>query len=538
MEQETYAHAGTEKITAGAHESFWTSSTYPLAYTKLSQNIKTDVVIVGGGIAGISIGYALTLSGKRVAIIEDGFIGSGETGRTTAHLASALDDRYYDLERMFGEEKTKLIAESHKSAIDFIEKTINRENIKCDFERVDGYLFLHPTDDIESLKKEYDAATKAGLVVEQLDDVPGIKNNHGPCLRFPNQGQFHPVKYMEALCESIRFNGGVIYTNTHAQEIDHTGVVTADGFKVSADHVVIATNTPVNNKYVIHLKQFPYRTYVIAAKIKRESLPTYLWWDTGDFEANPDITPYHYVRTQKFDTTHDLLIIGGEDHATGLADMEDRPEEDRYTALEKWARQYFDFEEIIYKWSGQVMEPMDSIAYIGRNPMDKKNVYIVTGDSGNGMTHATIAAMLIDDLINGHENKYEKLYDPSRLKLFTAGKVLFKEFTGGLKNYFKAMEKDSWQNDLEKIQPNEGKVIEIASEKYGVYCDEHNHLHFVGAECTHLKCTVRWNNDEKSWDCPCHGSRFTYNGKVLNGPANEELPYYKDDEIKSAKKPE
>ncbi|MBA3682872.1 MAG: FAD-dependent oxidoreductase, partial [Bacteroidetes bacterium] len=215
---------------------------------------------------------------------------------------------------------------------------------------------------------------------------------------------------------------------------------------------------------------------------------------------------------------------------TGLADIEGRSEEERYTELEAWAREHFGIEEIHYRWSGQVMEPMDGLAFIGRNPFDKNNVYIVTGDSGNGMTHCTIAAMLIDDLINERENKFEDLYDPSRFKLFSgAGKTFFKEFVGGFTNYFKVKKKDSIkENELESINKNEGKVIEIEGKKYGVFCDETNELHFVSADCTHLKCTVRWNNDEKSWDCPCHGSRFTHEGKILNGPAITDLAYHKE----------
>ncbi|MES2513530.1 MAG: FAD-dependent oxidoreductase [Bacteroidota bacterium] len=505
MREETHVHPNTEKITAGAHSTLWIESVKSIAFQKLETNTETDVVIVGGGIAGISIAYCLIKSGKKVIVVEDGFIGSGETGRTTAHLVTALDDRYYELQRMFGKEKTTLIAESHRSAIDFIERTVKNENIDCDFQRVNGYLFLHSSDDVESIDKELTAAKEAGLDVTKLANVPGMEDHPGPCLRFSNQAQFHPLKYMKVLCDVIQSNGGIIYTNTHAKLIDSTGVATDNGFKINAKHVVIATNTPVNNKVVMHLKQYPYRTYVIGAKIKKDSLPMSLWWDTGDFTVNSDIPPYHYVRTQKLDDTHDLLIIGGEDHPTGMADLEKKSEEERYGLLETWVNEHFDIGEIVYRWSGQVMEPMDGVAFIGRNPFDKDNVYIVTGDSGNGMTHSTIAALLIDDMINGRDNKFEKLYDPSRFNLLHAGKVFFKEFIGGFTNYYKIQRKNSKDNDLQCIQRNEGKTIEIDGKKFGVFCDEYDQLHFVGSECTHLKCGLIWNNDEKSWDCPCHG---------------------------------
>lgn len=522
----SYNNKDTSQIfTAGTHLPYWIQSMEPIVYTKLDTHKKTDVVIVGGGIAGVTIAYCLTNAGKKVVLVEDGFIGSGETGRTTAHLTSALDDRYYELERQFGEENAKLASESHLSAIDFIERTIAKEHISCEFERVNGYLFLHPSDERDSLDKEFEAALKAGQKVEMTSVTLGDKAHDA--IQFNNQAQFHPLKYIRALCEAIIKNGGEIYTNTHAKEINGSGIETNEGYKVDAEHVVVATNSPVNNKFVMHLKQYAYRTYVIGGKIKKGSLSKALWWDSGDFDVNSEIAPYHYVRTQQYNHEYDLLIVGGEDHATGLADAEQFPEENRYALLEKWAKEYFpQIEEIVYKWSGQVMEPMDSLAYIGRNPMDKDNIFIVTGDSGNGMTHCTIAGLLIKDLITGKENPWEKLYSPSRFKLFKAGKTLIKEYIGGLVSYIKTKPKELDKIGLHDIKPHEGRILEFEGKKVGAYRDENDDIHFVAAECTHLGCMVKWNNDEKSWDCPCHGSRFTYEGKVLNGPANEPLDHF------------
>ena len=515
------------QITSGKNISFWTDSfTPPLIYVKPDKNYNTDVVIVGGGIAGITIAYCLLKSGKKIVLVEDGQIGSGETGRTTAHLVNALDDRYYDLERIYGEEATKLIAKSHSDAIDFVEQIITEENIACDFKRVDGYLFLHPSDKIESLEKELDAAGKAGINVRQVANVPGMKNESSVSLLFPRQGQFHPMKYLLGLSKAITKMGGQIFTGTHAKEIDETGVITDDGIRIKADYIVVATNSPVNNKVVMHLKQYPYRTYVIAATIKKRSLPSALWWDTGDQEK--DIPPYHYARTHSYNEEYDLLICGGEDHPTGLADNEKIAEEERYALIEAWTRTRFDIEEIIYRWSGQVMEPMDSLAYIGKNPLDKDNVFIVTGDSGNGMTHGTIAGKLITDLINGKENPLEKIYNPSRFKFFKSGMTFLKEFGGGLAAYLKTYPKDADAITLSSIKPGEAEIVELNKKKHGAYRDENNQLHIVNAECTHLQCIIKWNNDEKSWDCPCHGSRFTFRGEVINGPANKNLDYFSE----------
>lgn len=513
-------------VTSGSNVSPWIERENPISFSKLSGNIDADVVIVGGGIAGISIAYCLAKHNKKVVVVEDGYVGSGETGRTTAHLVTALDDRYYNLEKLYSHDDAKLIADSHADAIDFVEKTVIKERIYCDFTRLNGYLFLHPSDKDDSLDKEYEACLRAGINVELQNKIPGILNEKMKTLVFKNQAQFHPIKYLRGLCDAVIKNGGTIYTETHADAIDSTGVVTSDGFKVSADHVVIATNTPVNNKYMMHLKQYAYRTYVIGALIEKNSLPKALWWDSGDFDSNPNIPPYHYIRTQEYNNTHDLLICGGEDHATGLAAADVIPEENRYAMLEDWCRRHFQIGEIKFHWSGQVMEPMDSLAYIGRNPADKDNVYIVTGDSGNGMTHGTIAGMLITDLILGNENKLEKIFSPSRFKIFKTGGIFFKEVIGGMIAYLQEKPKHTDAVRLSEIKTGEGKIIELEGKKYGAYADENNQLHLVAAECTHLKCIVNWNNDEKSWDCPCHGSRFTVDGKVLNGPANKDLFSY------------
>lgn len=516
----------TGRETSGANTSYWLASVQPMSTGKLTRDIETDVVVVGGGIAGVSVAYNLCLSGYKTALVEDGNIGSGETGRTSAHLVSALDDRFYDLEEMYGSESTRIIAESHSRAIDFIEENIEREAIDCDFERVPGYLFLHRNDRHDALILEFEAAKKAGLDVEELKEIPGV-NEQGRSLRFSRQAQFHPLKYVKGLCEAIIERGGEIYTNTHAQEINSDGIITEEDHRITAKHIVVATNSPVNNKLMLHLRQYPYRTYVVAMHVKKGALPHALWWDTGDPEVNADFQPYHYVRVQPYDDQYELLIVGGEDHQTGLADATDQgPEMLRYARLEQWARKRFPVENTIYRWSGQVMETIDALGYIGRNPLDKDNVYVVTGDSGNGLTNASIAAILIPALIEGKDHPWKELYSPSRFKLFTAGKVFVKEVIGGMTDYLKTRPKDTGRHALAELHSGEGKIIEMRGRKYAVYKDDRNMLHFVSAECTHLKCVVKWNGDEKTWDCPCHGSRFTFEGKVINGPANDNLHYH------------
>jgi Rieske Fe-S protein len=271
----------------------------------------------------------------------------------------------------------------------------------------------------------------------------------------------------------------------------------------------------------MHTKQHPYRTYVVAAEVPKGSLDYALWWDTGDQDSPWVSKPYHYVRLQPFNETTDLLIIGGEDHKTGQAGKEEIPEEDRYKYLESWARDRFPMiANIAYNWSGQVLEPVDMMGFIGRNPGDE-NIYISTGDSGNGMTHGTIAGILITDLILGNQNPWKEIYDPSRITFSTAPDFA-REVTNMAAQYLDYFTPGEIES-LQQLNPGEGAIIKAAARKVAVYKDETEKIHAFSAVCPHLGCYVRWNGDEKSFDCPCHGSRFTCEGKVVNGPAISDL---------------
>ncbi len=267
------------KKTSGTNLSSWFANIVkPLKFEKLNKNISVDVAIVGGGIAGLSTAYILSRTGKNVAVLDDGYLGSGETGHTTAHITHALDDRYFNLEKLFGKEGAVMAAESHTKAINFIESVVKEEQIDCDFERVDGYLFLGPKDDKATLEKELEATHRVGINTEIVQKTPLTSSDLGPSLRFPNQAQFHPLKYLKGLSKSILNNNGNIFTEAHVQEISNHYIMTSDGFKVEAKHIVIATNAPIVDKISkIYEKQIPYRTYVIGALIRKDSIPKGLY---------------------------------------------------------------------------------------------------------------------------------------------------------------------------------------------------------------------------------------------------------------------
>jgi glycine/D-amino acid oxidase-like deaminating enzyme/nitrite reductase/ring-hydroxylating ferredoxin subunit len=478
----------------------------------LASDTHADVCIVGAGIAGLTTAYLLTKEGKRVIVVDDGPTAGGETCRTTAHLVSALDDRFYHLERLHGAEGARLAAQSHVAAIDKIEEIIRDEHIDCDFTRLDGYLFVPPGDDLAPLEDELKAAHRAGLTdVSRVERAPVATFDTGPALRFPRQGQFHILKYLDGVADAAKRQGAVIYNGTHVDRIEggkDARVETSRGL-VTAGAIVVATNSPVNDLVAIHTKQAAYRTFVVGARVPQGSVAQILLWDTPD--------PYHYVRVLRADG-HDVLIVGGEDHKTGQAN----DAEERFQRLQQWTRERFPHvERFEFQWSGQVMEPVDSLALIGRNPLDSDNVYIATGDSGNGMTHGTIAGMLLTDLIAGRSNPWEKLYDPAR-KTLGATKEFAKENLNVAAQYADLVTPGE-RDDISQIQPGEGAIVRHGLAKVAVYRDDQGVLHERSAFCSHLGCVVHWNSLEKTWDCPCHGSRFQTDGHVVNGPAIRAL---------------
>lgn len=520
-----------EAIPDTTRASLW-SATVPIPAAppqSLDADETADVCVIGGGIAGLTTAYHLLEAGLSVVLLEDGGLGAGMTCRTSAHLSCVLDDRFSELERLRGPQAARMAAASHAAAIDRIEMIAAREGIECGFERVDAFLFAGTRGQADKrareLETEFLAATRAGLIVERLprSPVPGFD---GPCLRFPGQAQFHPLHYIAGLADAVAARGGRI-RHAHATAVepgrkDSKGRKNGNGGRarvragnhtVSAAHVVVATNSPVNNLVALHLKLAAHITYVIAVRVPHGSVPRGLYWDNED--------PYHYVRLAPDPLepdAWDVLIVGGEDHRTGAPPRAHAP----HAALEAWTRARIpDAGEVIARWGGQVMETIDGLAYIGRNPMDHDNIYVVAGDSGMGLTHGTVAGMVLTDLITGRANPWIELYDPARKPLKAAVEFV-PDAAHAMARYADWVTPGDVKN-VEAIGNDEGAVVRSGLTKKAVYRDRNGIVHACSAVCPHLGGIVTWNSAEHTWDCPCHGSRFDPWGHVLCGPSNRNL---------------
>jgi glycine/D-amino acid oxidase-like deaminating enzyme/nitrite reductase/ring-hydroxylating ferredoxin subunit len=496
--------------------SLWTATSPRQRFPRLEESLTTDVCIVGGGIAGLSAAYLLTRAGRSVVVLDDGPLGGGATAATSAHLSTALDDRWVEIERLHGPDGARLAAASHAQAIDVIARIIAREGIECGFERVDGYLFQARGSDPADLEAELEAAHRAGLTgVTRVRRAPIPSYDTGPCLLFPGQAQFHPLRYVAGLAAAVRGAGGRLHTETHVDHIEGGDVACARAgrFEVRAKAVVVATNAPIQQGLDLHTKQSPFMTYVIAARVPRSALARALYWDTED--------PYHYLRLVPAEEAagngggDDWLLIGGEDHRTGQAEDTD----ERHARLEAWARARIPaLRRVESRWSGQVMETIDGLAFIGPDPTGAPNVYVATGDSGMGLTHGTIAGILLAEQVEGRDHPWSRLYDPSRKSMRTvaafARDAVAPAAVGG---------EPPGASSSSEIPPGSGAVRREGSELVAVYRDEAGERHEVSAVCTHRGCIVDWNDTEKTWDCPCHGSRFDRFGGVIQGPANEDL---------------
>ncbi|MGV8981228.1 FAD-dependent oxidoreductase [Clostridium sp.] len=496
-------------------KSYWLDSTPETNYPTLEEDINVDIVIIGGGITGITTALLLKKEGFKIALIEADKIAQGTSGHTTAYITSQHDIIYSDLIKNMGFEKAKQYADANEGAIDFIENTVKEYNMDCDFCRLPAYIYTTDENFIDTIKEETRAAKSLGIKAkyhEELDLPFSIKG----ALCFENQAQFHPRKYLLKLAEIIHGNDSKIYEHTRAVDIKHDKlytVITDTGFKVIASKVILASHFPFYDGLGLYFARLrPERSYVITAKIKND-LPKGTFVDAGD-------TGW-YFRLQKYRDSQ-MIIIGGQDHKTAHGgDMMEH-----YENLKKFAEQNFTVEEFLYRWSTQDYITIDGVPYVGNLTSKSENIYVATGYGEWGMTNGTAAANILRDIIIKKENPYQEVYNPSR-HISTEGiKNFVKE------NYDVAVELikgklNDGQHNID-LKNDEGKIVELHGERYGAYRDKNGELHIVDITCTHVGCELKWNSAEKSWDCPCHGSRFSFEGDIVEGPAVRKLNHYKE----------
>ena len=472
--------------------------------------IKYDVLIAGGGITGLATALLLQKGGKKCVIAEAHTIGFGTTAGTTAHLNTFFDTPYYVAERDFGEENALLLAQAAKEALSLIKNNVRDHNIECSLEEKSGYIFTTETDQEGDLDMLVGSAKKVGLPIDYINDSPfPVPYTKIACIR--EQAQFHPVEYILGLAKAFEAAGGVIVTGckvTEVEEGDELKIKTTKG-EFSANHIIWATHIPTGVN-LLHFRCAPYRSYVLGLTLNDNNYPQDLGYDMLD--------PYHYYRTHTIDGQQ-YLIVGGEDHKTA----HEENTEDSFRKLESYVRKYFDVKEVSFKWSSQYFEPADGLAYIGHLPGNGDNVWVATGFGGNGMPYSHIAAITLSEILLKGDSKYRALFNPNRVKPMAGFTNFIKEAVDVVKEFVSGKFSAEKLKEFTGLAVGEARVVNYEGEKIAMYKDEQHNIHAVNPTCTHVHCTVAWNDSEKSWDCPCHGARYSCDGEVLTGPATKNL---------------
>lgn len=494
---------------------YWsTSSTFP-QFARLAANADADVVVVGAGITGLTAAYLLAKAGRGVIVLDRGRCAAQDTGHTTAHLTMVTDPRFSDLVRQFGRTHAQAVWDAGLAAIATIDEIVREEAIEAEFEWVDGYLhapLAGAGGDPSTLQADAALATELGFDAEYLASVPLVDQ---PGVRFANQARIHPHRYLAGVAKALVALGGRIHEHSEVDGFcDEPRGVKVNGQTITCRDIVLATHNPLvgvgslAGATLFQTKLALYTSYVVAGRVARGTVPDALWWDTAD--------PYSYLRLEPH-RDHDMVIFGGEDHKTG----QEQDTASRYRRLEARLKEVVPAVALTHRWSGQVIETPDGLPYIGETA---DHQYAATGFAGNGMTFGTLAGLMMSDAILGRDNPWAELFAPGR-----------KALTRGLWDYVKEnvdypyyLIRDRFAGaeakSLREVRRGQGKVIDRKGAKVAAYRDQAGTVTLRSAICTHMGCTVGWNTAERTWDCPCHGSRFTLSGEVMSGPAESPLP--------------
>jgi glycine/D-amino acid oxidase-like deaminating enzyme/nitrite reductase/ring-hydroxylating ferredoxin subunit len=499
---------------------YWLETAEEISFPALASDLQVDVLVVGAGITGLTAAWLLRKAGRRVAVIDRGRIAEGQTGHTTAHFTQVTDVLLMDLVKDFGKDHAQAIWDAHGAALDQLRAIVAELGIDCELRNVPAFMLVaedspDPEKETQEMRDEAQTDRELGFPGEFIERGP-ISGQPG--IRYANQWKFHSVKYVRALAKAYVEAGGLLFEQTEAREFhtDPTRVETTGGQTISYEHLVLATHNPLTGhkgfmtQTLLQTKIAPYSTYAVEGRIPTGTVPEMLWWDTAE--------PYLYLRIDRHEDG-DVAILGGEDHKTGQ-DMEGEGEpEARFQRLEKKLQEMIPGVTLERRWSGQVIEPVDGVPYIGR--MGEKQ-YTGTGYAGHGTSFGTLAGMMISDLIVRGSSPWEDLFAVDRKKLSATWDYLMenKDYPYYLaKGYLSRGEK----SPIEKLQPGEGGLLQRDGHKVAACCDDAGNRHVLSPICPHMGCTVDWNEAERTWDCPCHGSRFHANGKVFSGPAESDL---------------
>jgi glycine/D-amino acid oxidase-like deaminating enzyme/nitrite reductase/ring-hydroxylating ferredoxin subunit len=490
--------------------SYWIASTGATDYPALGSRGPTEVVVIGGGITGLTTAYLLASENVPVTLIEAGRICSGVTGYTTAKVTAQHGLIYSKINKRHGKDAAAMYGDAQSEAIDLIESIINTNGIACDFTRLPNYVYSEQAKMIDDLRAEAELAAELDLPAS-FDADPGLPWPVSGAVRFDNQASFHPRRYCLELAEAIVARGGVIAEHTRALDVDDDQggcVVRTEHGDMACRTVILATQTPFLNKGLFFARTEPSRSYAIASRV--DEMPAGMYISADELVRS--------IRPHRGDDGN-VLIVGGGGHATGREEETSK----EYTELEMWAAQHFGSFTSEWKWSAQDFMPADGLPYIGQIAKHSSRVLVATGFMKWGMTNGTVAARLFTDQIIGRRNAWADLFDSTRKKpLKSAGTVLHQG----------AETAKSWVADRvvsllprspHELAPGEGAVVEVDAEQVAAFRDEDGTVHAVSATCTHMGCIVHFNDAERSWDCPCHGSRFDVDGKVLSGPAVRDL---------------
>lgn len=493
----------------GACISLWQSSVSEFKEQNISTHTAFDVAIVGGGITGITTALLLQKAGKKCILFEAYNLCFGTTGGTTAHLNTLLDNPYSTIIKDFGKENAQLVAQSTKEAIQLVKSNIEEYKIDCAFEDAAGYLFAQTDKQVKELEDIHDACGEVG-VSAIYDELP-INIEYKKAMRVEGQAKFHPVKYVQALAKAFEEAGGIILQQCRVEDVAEDKIIniTTGKGNFQSKFLIYATHIPPGIN-LLHLRCAPYRSYAIAVTLKDKKYPDDLFYDMYD--------PYHYIRSQKING-ETYLIAGAEDHKTGKVENTN----ECFLKLEAYVRKYFDVDGVANKWSSQFFESADGLPYIGHLPGYEGNILVATGYGGNGITYSHVAAATLKSVVLNEENSYIKLYNPARIKP-VAGFVSFISHNTNVA----AMFVGKWftnenLKELADLANDEGKVVKYEGETIALYKDANDGLHAINPVCTHMKCLVSFNSAERTWDCPCHGARYSVDGAVVTGPANYKL---------------